>query len=124
MEQNILSTNYQIYLERMNDKEGLIYTILDMVIEESSLSFVQVTRDDIIGKNGNEIVRMARCIFVTELLFFWYSDCAIYTFINRTRQALDDILFRAHEYRRKSWIYRKTEAKCTLRCEELQNNLE
>lgn len=93
MEQNILSTNYQNYLERMNDKEGLIYTILDMVIEECSLSFVQVTREDIIGKNGNEIVRMARCIFVTELLFFGYSDFAIYTFLNRTRQALDDILF-------------------------------
>ena len=65
MEQNILSTNYQNYLERMNDKEGLIYTILDMVIEECSLSFVQVTREDIIGKNGNEIVRMARCILDT-----------------------------------------------------------
>lgn len=119
-----LANNYKKFNERMNEKEGLIYTILDMVIEECSLSFVSISRDDIIGKNVNEIVRMARCIFVTELLFFGYSDFAIYNFLNRTRQALDDILFRAHEYRRKSWIYRKTEAKCTLRCEELQNSMD
>lgn len=124
MDKEILLSNYQNFICKMNEKEGLIYTILDMVIEECSLSFVSISRDDIIGKNGNEIVRMARCIFVTELLFFGYSDFAIYNFINRTRQALDDILFRAHEYRRKSWIYRKTEAKCTLRCEELQNSMD
>lgn len=105
----------------MNNTESLIYTILDAIIEECSYSFAPITRDEIIGRNGNELVRMARCIFVTELKVLGYSNVVIYSFLNRTQQSLDEMTYRAHEFRKNSWIYRKTEAKCMTRCEEIQN---
>lgn len=104
----------------MNTNETLIYDILDMVIEECSQSFLPISREDIIGKGGNENVRMARCIFATQLLFSGYSDITIYTFLGRTRQSFEDILYRAKEYRKTSWVYRKMYDICSHRCEEIQ----
>lgn len=106
----------------MNEKESNIYRILDIVVSECTIEssgIVTVTTEDVLGKSRKENVVMTRCIFVTEMLFMGYSVTTIASILNRSAQAVSNILVSAHQYRVKSWVYRQAEAKSTLRCKEI-----
>ena len=106
----------------MNETEKTIYKVLDIVVEECSQSFLPITHKEVIGRGGNEQVRMARCIFVTQLLLLGYNDIVVYRFIGRTRQALEDMPNRSREYRKVSWAYRQMYDACSKRCEQFQTD--
>lgn len=107
----------------MNKKEQTIEDVLAIVIDECGYSFRTISKDDIISKRGDIVLQMTRCIFVTQLIHLNYTKPIIAAYLNRTEQAIDDILCAAHEYKdiRKDWTYLMSEAECTKRCAEYRN---
>lgn len=106
----------------MNDKEMVIMQVLQFVVEETTNNiseFTKITAEDILGKTKKENATMARCIFVSQLKFMGYSCTTIASVINRGEKAIPDILFSAHEFKKRSWAYRIAEAKVTLRVSEI-----
>lgn len=106
----------------MNDKEMVIMQVLQFVVEETTNNiseFTKITAEDIVGKSKKENATMARCIFVSQLKFMGYSCTTIASVINRGEKAIPDILFLAHEFKKRSWAYRIAEAKVTLRVSEI-----
>jgi len=106
----------------MNEKERIIEEVLEIVIDECEYSFRPIIKDEIVGKRGDVVLQMTRCIFVTELIFLNYSKPIIAAYLGRTEQAIDDILSAAHEYRciKKDWTYLVSEANSTRRCAALK----
>ena len=106
----------------MNDKEKVIMQVLQFVVEETTNNiseFTKITAEDILGKTKKENATMARCIFVSQLRFMGYACTTIASVINREEKAIPDILFSAHEFKKRSWAYRIAEAKVTLRVSEI-----
>lgn len=106
----------------MNDKEQIIMQVLQFVVEETTNNiseFTKITAEDILGKSKKENATMARCIFVSQLKFMGYSCTTIAAVINRGEKAIPDILFAAHEFKKRSWAYRIAEAKVTIRVSEI-----
>lgn len=107
----------------MNDKEKYLYDILDICVDECTMNLCEltnVTADDVVHKCKRENVIMTRCIYVTMLKFLGYSNTTIAAVLNRSEQAVRDLLNVAHGYRTTSWAYRLAEAKCTIRVEPIK----
>lgn len=106
----------------MNDKESIIYQVLDIVVEESTLTInedVSVTREDVLGKCKRDNVKMTRCIFVAQLKCLGYSNSTIAAVLHRRPKAVPEILSAAYEYKKTSRCWRNTDAKCTLRVDKI-----
>lgn len=106
----------------MNDKESIIYKVLDIVVEESTLTInedVTILPEDIIGKCKRDNVKMARCIFVAQMKCLGYSNATIAAFLHRQQKAIPEILSAAYEYKKSSRLFRLTDAKCTIRVNEI-----
>lgn len=107
----------------VNEKDAIKRKVLDIVIEECDSADAPVTAEDVKGRKKTENVCMTRCILVTQLMFMGYSRTSIANFIGRSEQSISNILDAAHQYKIRSWAYRKTEAKTTLRIEGLMREM-
>lgn len=108
----------------MNKKEQIIEEVMQIVLSECCYSFRPVTKDELIAKHGNTIIQKTRCIFVTMLIFLNYDKNTIAAYLRRSTQAIEDILFSAHQFRISkddAWSYRVSEAECTKRCEPFKD---
>lgn len=107
----------------MNKKEQTIEEVMAIVLEECGYSFRPVTKDEVISKRGDIIVQMTRCIFVTELMNLDYTKATIAAYLRRTEQAIDDILWAAHEYKstKKDWTYLLSESEATKKCAKFKD---
>lgn len=107
----------------MNKKEQTMEEVLKIVLEECGYSFRTISKEDVLGKRGDLVLQMTRCIFVTQLVHLNYTKPIIAAYLGRTEQAIDDILSAAHEYKdiRKDWTYLVSEAESTRRCAQFRN---
>lgn len=107
----------------MNKKEQIIEEVLAIVLEECGYSFRAITKEDVIGKRGDIVLQMTRCIFVTQLIHLNYTKPIIAAYLNRSEQAIDDILYAAHQHKdvQKDWTYLISEAECTTKCSKFRN---
>lgn len=107
----------------MNRKEAIIEEVMNIVIEHCGYSFMPVTKEDIIGKRGNIVVQMTRCIFVTALRLLRYSKPVIAAYMHRSEQAIDDILYAAHTFKcvDSEWTYIMSEADVLRDCEKYKD---
>ena len=106
----------------INKKEQVIEEVLTIVLNECGYSFRQITKEEVLNKRGDLVVQMTRAIFVTELMFLGYAKIIIAMYMGRSEQAIDDILYAAHQFRVKGdWTYRISEAECTKKCERYKD---
>lgn len=99
----------------MNEKQRYIYEILDICVAQCSMDIdesTKISRDDVLSKCKKENVCMTRCIFTTMLKFMGFSNTTIAATLQRSEQAIGDLLNAAHGYKKVSWAYRIAEAKC------------
>lgn len=108
--------------KKMNGKESVIYKVLDIVVEECTCTIndeVTVTREDVLGKCKRDNVKMTRCMFVAQLRDLGYSTATIAAVLHRQPKAVPEILSVAYGYKKTSRCFRRANAKCTLRVDEL-----
>ena len=106
----------------MNEKQALIEGILNIVLECCNVNEdgqPLITKEDIISKKRNDDVVMARCIFVSQLMFAGISRMAVGVYLQRDERSIRNILNQAHTYRMTSKLYRKLEAETTLESKDL-----
>ena len=106
----------------MNDKERIVYEILNIVVSCCTMEIdgVQtVTAEDVLGPCKKSNVNMTRCIYVTEMLWAGFSTETIAIVLHRTEPTVRHILDAAHQFRVTSRAYRLAEAEATLKCKEL-----
>lgn len=111
----------------MNDKNSAIYDILNIVVEECTGVVnrdAMVTDKDVLGKCKRENVIITRCLFVAQLRNAGYSESDIAAVLGRQKRAIHDILATAYGYKKKSKMFRITDAKITLKIDELLPDLE
>ena len=103
----------------MNDKEKLLYAILDNTIkccavEVQGTGTLSISRDDVLGKSKAENLVMTRCILATQLHRSGYSTTTIVGLLNRTVPAIRHLLKMDGGYIETSRAYRIASAQATL----------
>lgn len=106
----------------MNEKNSAIYEILKIVVDECTGEInndAVVTKEDVLGKSKRENVIITRCLFVAQLRCAGFTESDIAAILGRQKRAVHEILAKAYEYKKKSKIFRITDAKLTLAINEL-----
>ncbi len=107
----------------MNDKETILYRIVDIVVEccamEVADGVMSVTREEVLGMSRVENVVMTRCILVRMLVFEGYSVSTAAMLLSRSVQAVRHLLKLAQSFHNSSRAYRIAEAEATLKCKNL-----
>lgn len=103
----------------MNDKEKLLYAILDNTIkccavEVDGTETLSITRNDVLGKSKAENLVMTRCILATQLHRSGYSMTTIAGLLNRTVPAICHLLKMDRDYTDTSRAYRIASAQATI----------
>lgn len=106
----------------MNDKQTLIYEVLDIVIRYCETNVddkSNLTREDILGPSRCENIIMTRCLFATQMVFMGFSRTTIAKMLHRTEKAVGNMLQQAHQFRIQSYAYRLAEAESTILLKEV-----
>lgn len=103
----------------MNDKEKLLYAILDNTIkccavEVDGTETLSITREDVLGKSRAENLVMTRCILASQLQHSGYSVTTIAGLLNRTVPAVRHLIRMDRDYTDTSRAYRIASAQATL----------
>lgn len=103
----------------MNDKEKLLYAILDNTIkccavEVAGTDTLSITRDDVLGKKKAENLVMTRCILAAQLHRSGYSMTTIAGLLNRTVPAIRHLIKMDRDYTETSRAYRIASAQATI----------
>ena len=103
----------------MNDKEKLLYAILDNTIsccelEVSGTGTLSITREDVLGKSRAENLVMTRCILAAQLVHAGYSITTIAGLLNRSIPAVRHLVRMDRDYIDTSRAYRIASAQATL----------
>jgi len=102
----------------MNDKEKLIWSVIDNVIKACAVTLpdgsLSITRKDIVGKSRAENVVMTRCMVVEQMIHAGFSVTTIAMILNRTVQAVRHLQKLAYQYVSTSRAYRLATAEATL----------
>lgn len=103
----------------MNDKEKLLYSILDntiscCVVDVCGTCTPGITREDVLGRSKAENLVMTRCILAAQLHRSGYSMTTIAGLLNRTVAAVRHLLKMDREYTETSRAYRIASAQATI----------
>ena len=103
----------------MNDKEKLLYAILDNTIsccavEVYGTGALSITRADVLGKSRAENLVMTRCILASQLVHAGYSITTIAGLLNRMVPAVRHLIRMDRDYTDTSRAYRIASAQATL----------
>lgn len=103
----------------MNDKEKMLYAILDNTIsccavEVGGTGTLSITRDDVLGKSRAENLVMTRCILAAQLVHAGYSVTTIAGLLNRTVAAVRCLVRKDRDYTDSSRAYRIASAQATI----------
>ena len=106
----------------MNDKEALLNTIIDNVIDCCKVDTeagTVITKDGVLGKARNENLVMTRCIIVKHALNAGFATETIARMLGRTTHAVRHLLELGGIFERTSKAYRTAEAEA----KKLNNSL-
>lgn len=106
----------------MNDKNSAIHKIIEIVVEECTGTLNSdniVTKNDVLGKCKRENAIIARCLFVAQLRCAGFTESDIAAILGRQKRAVHEILSKAYDYKKKSKMFRITDAKITLAINEI-----
>lgn len=107
----------------MNNKEKLMYMLVDTVVDCCSIEIngiKSVTTEMVLGKSRAENVVMTRCIVAQQLINAGYSTTTVATLLNRTVHAIRHMIEVSDQYMHTSRAYRLAMAQATLGCRDLE----
>lgn len=111
----------------MNDKQKLLYQILDIVVgccatEIDEIGTMSVTGEDVLGTSRAENVVMTRCILVMMIVGAGFSTTTAAQLLKRTPHAIRHLLDVGHQYHLTSRAFRIASAEATLKCRDIEAN--
>lgn len=102
----------------MNDKEKLIYAIIDNVVKCSGVTrsdgSLSITREEVLSPSRKENIVMTRCIVVEQLVHGGFSITTIAEMLNRTVPAIRHLMKMSTDYYETSRAYRLATSQATL----------
>ena len=107
----------------MNNKEKLMYMIIDTVVDCCSIEvkgIKSVTSEQVVGKSRAENVVMTRCIVAQQLVNAGYSMTTVVAVLNRSVHGIRHLIQVSDQYMHTSRAYRLAMAQATLGCRDLE----
>lgn len=102
----------------MNKKEELIWKVIDNVISCCAVTRTDgaksITREDVVGKSREENVVLTRCLIVEQMIHIGFTISTIAFILNRTVQAIRDLLKMSNDYYKNSRVFRLATSEATL----------
>lgn len=108
----------------MNNKEKLIYMILDECVKccatELPDGSPSVRREDVLSKSREENVVMTRCVFVDQMVSAGYSITTVARILGRTVHSIRHMIRLDTEYSHTSRAYRIAKSEAVLACKDIE----
>lgn len=107
----------------MNKKQEYLNKILDVCVKCCGYALngkLSITKEDILGKNRNENVVMARCIAIAMMIQAGFSITTCAGLMNRTNPAIRHMIQLDRQLSQTSRVYRIANRQAVRECRELE----